>query len=782
MNWTGGALPRSRNGNAKSTLNNLQKKHFAKVRGKLLNAPASSPEFDPSIFKDAQNRLGRQHQDTSRKAASQERKTQTRLEAYDDFAPVVRKLESIKPYRSYASPHRGFTYGPTSLGLRAHGPHPSKPHVESADGSFRHHFGQHKTCEVQLPHPDPSTESFEVKRQDLLRRTDWVGLANTKPVEIRFSTAQERDLIGKRRHPDSAEQKRPQSQFSKRQRPAYNFFEERRPPRRYGKPSSSLTDISIRIGDSEERNNTQSRQPAHVAKLYTYGSTPDEMLLDSELSLQGSAHGQDGELTATLHPTFTETSSISARQSQANGRTTPASLQTSWAGFSPWAEVEDMMICVKQEPDPDERTMNIRDAIPVGFAPHLNDHPWAGIPGLPLVFSGSSQEPIEVSSGSDSASVIESEHYVLTNSTPVQDRTNGMTAPQNYHIATSKTDHDVRGYGELNHLKSSRRNECTSPRSKGPFHGSADVQETWAGDADWRAKTPGREELTLDMPVEMRTYTATEPKMSSKSWWVADKESTTPEKKLATPKNFSAIRAAAPSPPIPLRSPTPADEELIWRKFVFGSSDVDRDWTLEDPIGHHPTTDHTSTDHSSSPTTTSRLNCSSLLAEASCSSRPPRSTTTNRSSSPDHRSLAAQPSATPSLHPLGSTSPSYTTTPSLPSHPLRSLSPSKYSLEAQASASTSPPRTQHTWPSLSSDELATTPARPTFVFRKPARYVAREGDVLGRIHLGRGMKRRGARGRRQAREVEVWDEGEGEDGGEGGMMEGVEDEIEDDVA
>lgn len=777
MNWTGGALPRSRNGNVKSTLNNLQKKHFAKVRGKLLNAPASSPDFDPSIFKDAQNRLSRQHQDTSRQATSQEHQTQTRLEAYDDFVPVVRKLESIKPYGSYASPRRGSTYGRTSLGLQAQGLHPSKPHVEGADRSVRHHIGQNNTSEVPLPHPDPSTESFEAKRQDLLRRTDWVGLANTKPVEIRFSTAQERDLISKRRRPDSAEQNRPQSQLIKRQRPAYNFFEERRPPRRYGKPSSSLTDISIRIGESEERDSTQSRQPAQVAKQYAYGSTPDEMLFDSELSLQRSVHGQDGELTQTLHPTVTETSSVSARHSQANGRTTPASLQTSWAGFSPWAEVQDMMVRVKQESDLDERKMNLRDAIPVGFAPHLNDQPWAGIPGLPLVFSGNSQEPIEVSSGSDSASGIEPEHY-----TPVQDKINGTTATQDCQVTTLETDHDVRAYGELIHLKLSRRNECTSPRSKGPFHESADVQEPWAGDVNWRAENSGREEQTLDMPVEMRTYTAPQPKASSKSWWVADKESITPAKTLATPKNISGVRAAAPSPPMPLRSPTPADEELIWRKFVFGSSDADRDWTLEDPISHHPTTDHTSADHSSSPTTTSRLNWSSLLAEASCSSHPQRSTTTTSYSSPDHRSLAAQPSTTRSLHPLDSTSPTYTTTPSLPSNPLRSLSPSKSSLEAHASASTSPPRTQHTWPSLSSDELATTPARPTFVFRKPARYVAREGDVLGRIHLGRGMERRGARGRRRAREVEVWDEGEDEDGGGEGVVEGVEDEIEDDVA
>lgn len=780
MNWTGGALPRSRNGNAKATLTNLQKKHFAKVRGKLLSAPASSPEFDPAIFKDAGNRHSRPQQDTSRKATRQKHQTQTRLEAYDNVAPVVRKLASIRPYKSYASPHNGSMYGRASLGLRAQATHPSQSHGEGAEHSLRHHFGQHNSFEVQLPHPDPSTESFEAKRQDLLRRTDWVGLANTKPVEIRFSTAEERDRIGKRRRPDSAEQKPHQSQLNKRQCPAYNLFEEGRPPQWYGKPSSSLGDISIRIWESEEGDNTQSRRPAHVAKQYTYGSTPDEMLFDRELSIQGSVHGQDVELTARLHPTVTETSSVSARHSQANGRITPASMQTSWAGFSPWAEVEDMMIRVKQEPDPDEHKMNLREAAPVGHAPHLNDKPWAGIPGLPLIFSGNSQEPIEVSSGSDSASVMESEHYA-----PVQDETNGTTATRNYQVTPSKTDHNVRPHGELISFKSSRRNEYHSPRLKGPFHESADIQELSAGEANWRAEGPGREEETLDMPVQMGTYTAPEPKMSSMSWWVADKESRTPAKTLETPKNVSAVRAAAPSPPMPPRSPTPADEELIWRKFVFGSSDADPGWTLEDPTSNLPIPNTKSPDHSSSPTMTSNLNQSSLLTEAPSSSHPLISTTTIRSSSPDHYSLAAQPSTTQSLHPFDSTSSSYfTTTPSLPSHPLRSpsqtLSPSKSSLQAQAPASTSPPRTQHTLPSLSSDELATTPARPTFVFRKPARYVAREGGGLGRIHLGWGRERRGGKGRRRAREVEVWDEGEG--GGGEGMVEGVEDEIEDDVA
>ena len=777
MNWTGGAFPRSRNGNAKATLTNLQKKHFAKVRGKLLSAPASSPEFDPAIFKDAGNRHSRPQQDTSRKATRQKHQTQTRLEAYDNVAPAIRKLASIRPYKSYASPHSGSTYGRTSLGVLELAPHPSQPHVEGADNSFRPNVAQHDTSGVQLPHPDPSTESFEAKRQDLLRRADWVGLANTKPVEIQFSTAKERDRIGKRRRLDSAEQKVPQSQLNKQQRLAYNLYEDRRPSQRYRQPSSSLGDISVRIGDSEEGHNACSRGPANPAKQYWYGSTPDEMLFDRELSIQGSVHGQDMELTARLHPTVTETSSVSARHSQANGRTTPASMQTSWAGFSPWAEVEDMMIRVKQEPDHDEHKMNLREAAPVWHAPHLNDKPWAGIPGLPLIFSSNSQEPIEVSSGSDSASVIESEHYA-----PVQDETNGTTATRNYQVTASKTDHNVRAHGELISFKSSRRTECESPWPKGPFHESADVQELSAGAANRRAESLGREEETLDIPVQMRTYTAPEPKMSSMSWWVADKESRTPAKTLETPKNVSAVRAAAPSHPMPPRSPTLADEELIWRKFVFGSSDADPGWTLEDPPGTPPTPNLPSADHSSSPTTTRKLNQSSLFAEAPSSSYPLISTTTTRSSSPDHYSLAAQPSTTQSLHPFDSTSSSYfTTTPSLPSHPLRSpsqtLSPSKSSLQAQDPASTSPPRTQHTRPSLSSDELATTPARPTFVFRKPARYVAREGGGLGRIHLGRGT---GGRGRRRAREVEVWDEGE--DGGGGGMVGRVEDEIEDDLA
>jgi len=777
MNWTGGALPRSRNSNAKATLTSLQKKHFAKVQGKLLSAPASSPEFDSAIFKDAGHRHSRSQQDRSHATNRQKHQTQTRSEAYDNVAPVVRRLESIRPHRSYASPHNGFTYERTPLGLRAQATHPSQPHVEGADHSIRPDFGQHDTSEIQSPHPDPSTESFEAKRQDLLCRADWVGLANTKPVEIHFSTAKERDRIGKRRHLDSAEQQDPLSLPNKRQRPAYDLFEERRPSQGYGQPSSSLEDISVRIGDSEGGDNIYSRKHADLAKQYSYGSTPDEMLFDRELSMQGSGHGQEVKLTARLHPTVTETSSVSARHSQANGRTTPASMQTSWAGFSPWAEVEDMMVRVKQEPHPNEHKMNVREATPAKNSPQLDDQPWAGIPGLPLVFSGNSQEPIEVSSDSDSD--VESEYYASAQVKP--SRT--MSAPQNDQITASTTDNDVRAHGEPISFRSSKQNEREVLRPRGPSHESVDVQELSAVEAYWRAKSPGHEEEPPEMPIQMRTYTAPELEKSSTSWWVPDQEWGTLTKTLDIPKDISAIRAATPSPPIPPRSPTPADEELIWRKFVFGSSDADADWTHEDPDRNHPPTNMTSTKLSSSPTTPSNLNQSSLLAEASSSSHPLISTITNRSSSPDHASLAVQPSTTQSFHPFNSTSPAYTTTPSLPSNPLRSPGPSKSSLEARASASTSSPGTQqHTLPSLSPDELATTPARPTFVFRKPARYVAPEGDVLGRIHLGRGrgMGRRGGRGRRRTREVEVWDEGGA--GGEEGMVERVEDEIEDDFA
>lgn len=754
MNWTGGALPRSRNGNAKATLTNLQEKHFDMVRGKLLSAPASSPEFDPNIFKDATNRHSRPDQDTSRKATRQKLQTQTRLEAYDNVAPVVRKLASIRPNKSSGSPHNGSMSGQAYFESRTQATYPSQSHAEGADHSSRPKVRQLDTSGVKSPDPDPSRTSFEAKRRDLLRRADWVGLANTKPVEIRFSTAKERDRIGKRRRLDSAEQKLPQGPPEKRQRLAYNPYEDCRPPKRYGQPSSSLGDISVRIGDSEEGHNTYSRRRPETTKRCSYESTPEEMLFDRELSIQGSIHSQDMGLTARPHPTVTETSSVSARRSQANGRITPASMQTSWAGFSPRAEVENMMVHVKQEPDADKNAMSFRRAASVNDPPQLNDNPWAGIPGLPLVFSGNSQEPIELSS--DSGSSIVSERYASGQDAPNR----MMSATQSYQLKPSKAGNDFQAQGELTNLKSSRQAQYGSPKPKGPLHEPADVQELSAGEGNWRTDYPGHKEDVLEIPVQMRTHTAPEPNVPSTSWWAVAKEPSTPAKTLETPKNTSAVQAAAPSPPKPPRSPTPTDEELIWRKFVFGSSDAGLDWTLEDPITRHPTTNPPSADPPSSP---SKLHHSSLFAEASCSSHSPISTTPTHSSSPENRSLAVQPSTT---HRLDSTSPSYSTTPSLPSIPLRS--PSQASLEVRASVSTSPSRTQHTRPSLSSDELATTPARPTFVFRKPARYAAREGDDgMGRIHLGRGMERRG-RGR--GREVEVWDEGGGggdeiEDGG-----------------
>ena len=773
MNWTGGALPRSRQGNAKAALTNAQKKHFAKVRGKLLGVPPSSPTFDTTIFKDASNRCRSSHHNRSPQAPHRNLHTQARLDDFKNTAPVVRKLESLRSRGEYSPSDIKETKVPLSFDARSQASKTRLPDREASLRSSETTIDHYPTLEVQRTHLDPPS-SFEAKRQELLRRTDWVGLANTKPVEIQFPSAKDRELIGKRRRLDSLQHHPPQGQDNKRQRLAFHVHDNCRPPARYGQPSSSLGDISIRIGEQEYEEYSQPGGSINVAKQDGFGGTSDEMLLDRELFV-GSMHSQDMKRTAKRYAAIAESSSVSARRPQAHRGATPASLQTSWAGFSPWTESEGMT----HQNQESESVIPIKSAHTVPLAeslPCLADQTWAGVPGLPLVFSNSSQAPIEISSASVSeigSDYNPSERKVSKEAYPTE---------PDHHALAGEPNRDFWEHSAFVHNGTAERREHKPFVLERKPYQSIQLDKPLAQEAHQQATTPEYEQEPLGVPV--RTYTPDIPESAKSSigLFVPDSnQNTDAAEKHGIPAIVEAPLEATALPLASPRSPNPVDEELVWRKFVFGSKDVELDWTLEkleDRTMNLPETAPKSTQKSPSAATHTSPNQSSLLAEASSSSNP-TTTAPYHSSTSDHLSFFIEP-ATSQRSPLFDTTTTSSSHPqhsSFPSNPLElpssTQSPSKNSLRVQAS----PSRARHTLPSLSSDELAATPARPTFVFRKPARYVGREGDGLGKIHLGlaRKGKVRG-RGRGMVGEVEVWDDGEGIEG----MVK--EDEIEDDLA
>ena len=767
MNWTGGALPRSRQGNAKAALTNVQKKHFAKARGKVLGAPASSPEFDTAIFKDASKAHKYSRQTKPYQPFHSTDKPQTRLNDSENIAAIVKRLESLKPRRSDDRVSE-------------------EPAVNNAP--------------PQAASYSSPVEEFEAKRQELLRRTDWIGLANTKPVNIKFSSAKDRERIGKRRCFDDSEYKPAQKEANKRQKLPYDFFQ--RTQHHYGQPSSSIGDISIRIGDQGGRDQQYCERSANGGSQGRFNGTPEEMLFDHEFTAQRSTQGKGEELNSKQQRPTNASSLASVRQS--NGRATPASYQTSWAGLSPrtgsevvvtnvkqevnpgtykkdfrgapaakpisaWAGSEDVSANVKQKQHLGRYEEHVRRTPSVDPSPTQVEQPWAGIPGLPLIFPGSSRTPIDISSSG--GSVVETVRTPSAEPEPSNARLNkeplqtmGPEANSNISVYDDTGNQSPPLYGEDKSFVPKRDRQ----RSSEPFRSPA--------------KEPSQENnkliyelVPLVNPSQAFTHHLRTPTGANNNVTASTGDQTDNRAEIleVTATNRDTRESTA-SPIAPRKIPTPADEELIWRKFVFGSDDMDLEWTLEDENTKLPQSRSESPMISSPTSNIARSDRFSLLAEASTASNRLTSVT-DRTSSPDHPSLLAQPSTAQSLHPLSSTPSPRPTYSSLPSNPLltelHSESPSKVSLEVQASMSASPSRNLSKFHSLSSDELAATPPKPTFVFRKPTRYVNRDPGALERIHLGSAKKKSRNRATR-TKEIEIWkDEGDNYRG---------EDEIEDD--
>lgn len=775
MNWTGGALPRSRNGHAKATLSNVQKKHFAKVRGKLLGPPPSSPDFDTSIFKDARSQRLHHHNRRPR-SPCRDHQSQTRLDSYDDIAPVVRKLGSLRPRKNHAQQDSGAGNERPQLNAQDQSVHQSRSYHRNPTKAITINKVEHQdSFTVQKEAVSCSLDSFEAKRQQLLSKRDWVGFASTKPVEIHFPSARARERIGKRRRLNTAEQRMSLNQDQQQRRTSYQTMEDRRPPRRYGQPSSSIGDISIRIGEQEHEKIGNAEGAVSATRQIHYVGTPDEMLLDLEHHSTSSVHSQRLKPTVNRRNDPTESSSVSTRRTQVQDRATPASLSNSWAGFSPWTDDDDMRITLKQEPEADVQAGNLQislqAAAPLKREKEQLDQHWASVPGLPLIFSDSTREPIEISSDSDScfesmySSSIQ-EKPCLALHTDEQRQLHGAA----YH----STSDSGRGLADLNDIEMGTRK---IPDVEAVLNSPARDQLMKPRETPQKDESIHLGEKDVSTPVTPHISEPSKPGTITVPTPQRDVEKPT----ISTFAGLAASPISVLMPDVSLlpRPPTPsgADEELIWRRFVFGSDDAEQNWEIEDRETTDPKKKRALTDISSPTVATTNLDHSSLLAEASSSN--PAPTATYRSSSPDQLSILAQPSMTQTSHRGATTSSSHPASSSLPSNPLRnpsqSRSPSKSSLQVQPSLSTSPARTQNTLSALSSDELAATPARPTFVFRKPTRYVGSEGESQERIFLGSGGKRKGRKGKGRASDVKIWEDGE-----DGELLERrEEDEIED---
>ena len=289
MNWNGGTLPRASK-NAKTSLSVVQKRHFAKVRGKLQNGSPLSPTFDFSIFEDAQHRATLpERAETSR--LHRDHRSQRKLAEFGNVTPLSRRQDSTQPHHQNHSRIRSplarvLVKGRNEDRDQQRTPKPpfiipssSRPSSASTLKSAAHAAQRSRDTAPQ----HSISRSIEAKRRELLCMRDWAGLNPTKPVHIRFADVEDRDLIGKRRRPEKGGFQGQDRELNKRCKTTYSH-EKFSVPVQIARGSASPENISIRIGTKASRNRQDGRRHSLVSGKHDDSVTSEEMLLAEEFS------------------------------------------------------------------------------------------------------------------------------------------------------------------------------------------------------------------------------------------------------------------------------------------------------------------------------------------------------------------------------------------------------------------------------------------------------------------------------------------------------------------
>ncbi|KAF2140736.1 uncharacterized protein K452DRAFT_50648 [Aplosporella prunicola CBS 121167] len=303
MNWTGGRLQRH-SGN-KGGLTKRQKQHFAKARTQLQNSthrPSSSP-FRPIFLQPggiAESDILSSHQS--------QRPPKT-LDQYDALAPITQRLSSLKPRHRTRNSDAGNNAARDRAARPPDSTNKRQTDISADIAAVSRNWanvgresprlreqGAHRRGETKTRHPTgiENEDALEREKKRLLANSDWVGLAPSKPLHMRFGSSKEKERIGKRHRIDA---KRKLTSAHRNDRDSYDmpevpkletFLEDtRRGPFISGAIVNDLEDIRIRIGtealatqQSPWGYEYESQQPARL------DTQSDDMLLDDEEPLQ----------------------------------------------------------------------------------------------------------------------------------------------------------------------------------------------------------------------------------------------------------------------------------------------------------------------------------------------------------------------------------------------------------------------------------------------------------------------------------------------------------------
>ncbi|KAF1983951.1 hypothetical protein K402DRAFT_152598 [Aulographum hederae CBS 113979] len=292
MNWTGGKLQLHSRKSDKSVIDR-QRQHFAKARTKLRNGSSPSvPLFKPSFLRDNCGTLNRSVATScgaSQRETGHSKDRQSRLEEFENIAPVVDRLSSLGKSSKAQTPHAHYVEKPSPYhALRGYGDTIARQERRAnppVDPHKREHFRQSKKRKAR----DESTEVteqelLEANKRRLLGKSDWAGLLASRPLQMKFRSHTEKDKIGKRRRVRGRGNRRHHRENETETkipiRDADNSQEE------YFMSGAIINDpenVKIGLGTEALASQVSSRAPLSQVPQSVGGVSSDSMLLDDEV-------------------------------------------------------------------------------------------------------------------------------------------------------------------------------------------------------------------------------------------------------------------------------------------------------------------------------------------------------------------------------------------------------------------------------------------------------------------------------------------------------------------
>ncbi|KAI4238020.1 MAG: hypothetical protein L6R40_005831 [Gallowayella cf. fulva] len=768
MNWTGGSLSRSRKHN--TNLSVKQKQHFAKVRGKLLDGrrPLQRIEF-PFAQHDEHN--GRGPGSITHNSRREKQSTQMTLEEFENVRPLAKQLQSLRPRHALPTTsrsHLSVSQPPSASPecLRTSLPQTKEPPCDASRSRREAKPGTNRSLTPNSA-PPRAFDELEAKRRELLESYDWVGLEKLEPVKMKFADAADRDLIGKRRivkgFPNTGVQVAHQHR-----RPIIDADEKLNMMRASSNILSSPEKISVHIGSSHERSSV--RRGDHDISIHTNGRqapAPEEMALDNERSSRTGMHSSatqyniahqstdmsdemlfDQEWSNHLPRLQHEPASMSrgpykqAAHPNAEVVAYPGNLPSTYT-ISSGSESSCLLQDQEVEQDFDKHRARRCSR---SYSPRFPSSSERAVHEVTNIFRLDPGDRFNITKKPSFPAPKcrdDKEPGVEPQSTPSYDEEvvgihhATQPKPPSQAVRLCHFDHKVVGdvMNAFPSVKECFNNTNSTGKHESDSHSTeANFETAWREFIQTQGTTKEHEESNISPSRRIDSATHL-PKPLAHEQTVD-----------AGAVQFAVNTALPPPSPVPIREnqpqapadATPEEDELLWRTFVFGTSDPTQDWTFDnatvDPVPKPGRKD------SSSPLRP--------LFEASndnAESNSPISKT-----QPSLLVEASSPSPSPNDIPLNAVD----IAPSKSSSPPRT----QHSMQAQPSSSSPQPRLAnhpplvHNQSTMSSDPLSFSPSRilapPAVVFTKPNRYVGESQGSLLQVRLGGGRrkKKRGRRG------------------------------------